>query len=377
MSRVANPSAALVLMALLAPARAEPVSFSEHIAPLLEQHCFECHAEGSAEGGVKLDEAAELATSAESGKIDPQLWWRVLKQVRAGLMPPEGDRLSAKSQARLEEWIKGQAFGSDTARPDPGRVTIRRLNRVEYQNTIRDLVGVDFETDESFPPDDTGHGFDNLGEVLSVSPLLLEKYLDAATKIIADALPAGPLAAEASERERQRHERFFPRAIPDSPAERRADATELLSNFTRRAFRRPTDAETLTRLVGLAEATWSAPNASFESGIAKAMVATLASPRFLFREEQPETAVEDQFPLVDQDALATRLSYFLWSTMPDEELFQEAAAGTLRSNLTGQLARMLADKRSGELHAQLCRPVAASAGHRDRAHQLVHHRHAR
>lgn len=359
MSHDANPSAVTALMLLvgIAPALAEPVSFSQQVAPLLEQHCFDCHANGSAEGGVKLDEAAEFATSAESGKIDPQLWWRVLKQVRAGLMPPEGDKLSAKSQAVLEEWIKGQAFGFDAARPDPGRVTIRRLNRVEYQNTIRDLVGVEFETDESFPPDDTGHGFDNLGEVLTVSPLLLEKYLDAATKIIVDALPAGPLANDASERERRRHERFFPRAVPTDPAERSVYAAELLGDFTRRAFRRPTDAETLTRLVKLAEATWSAPDASFESGVAKAMVATLASPRFLFREERAELTGEkltestdsDQFPLVDQYALATRLSYFLWSTMPDDELFQEAAAGTLRSNLQGQLARMLADKRSGQL----------------------------
>jgi mono/diheme cytochrome c family protein len=349
MSRVANPSTAVVLVALLAPAHAEPARFSEHVAPLLEQHCFDCHGDGSAEGGVKLDEAADSATSAEGGKIDPQLWWRVLKQVRAGLMPPEGDRLSAKSQAKLEEWIKGQALGFDPARPDPGRVTIRRLNRVEYRNTIRDLVGVEFQTDESFPPDDTGHGFDNLGEVLSVSPLLLEKYLDAATKIIADALPAGPLTAASSERERGRHERFFTRAVPETPVERRAYAKELLSNFTRRAFRRPTDAETIDRLVGLAELTWSVPNSSFESGVAKALVASLASPRFLFREDQTEPPEGNQYPLIDQYALATRLSYFLWSTMPDDELFQEAAAGTLRSNLAGQLARMLADRRSGEL----------------------------
>jgi len=342
-------SAAVVLVVFIAPALAEPVHFSEQVAPLLEQHCFDCHVHGSAEGGVKLDDAAELATSEGDGKIDPQLWWRVLRQVRAGLMPPEGDKLSAKSQATLEEWIKGEAFGYDPARPDPGRVTIRRLNRFEYQNTIRDLVGVDFPTDENFPPDDTGHGFDTLGEVLTVSPLLLEKYLDAATKIIADAVPTGPLAADAPERERQRHDRFFPRAVPDSPAERTAYAAEILSNFTRRAFRRPPDSETLDRLVGLAELTWTTPGATFESGVAKAIVATLASPRFLFREEQTEPADENQYPLVDQYALATRLSYFLWSTMPDDELFQEAAAGTLRSNLLGQLARMLADKRSGEL----------------------------
>ena len=85
-----------------------------------------------------------------------------------------------------------RAFGLDAAHPDPGRVTLRRLNRVEYRNTIRDLTGVDFKADEEFPPDDTGHGFDNLGDVLTVSPMLLEKYLGAAQAIVTQAVPTVP-----------------------------------------------------------------------------------------------------------------------------------------------------------------------------------------
>ena len=75
-------------------------------------------------------------------------------------------------------WIKYRALGIDPNDPDPGRVTLRRLNRVEYHNTIRDLLGYDFKTTEEFPADDTGYGFDNIGDVLSVSPLLLEKYFE-------------------------------------------------------------------------------------------------------------------------------------------------------------------------------------------------------
>ena len=94
------------------------------------------------------------------------------------IMPPAGKpRPSAAELAALEDWIKYGAFGIDPKDPDPGRVTVRRLNRVEYRNTIRDLMGVDYDTTAEFPPDDTGHGFDNIGDVLTLSPLLLEKYL--------------------------------------------------------------------------------------------------------------------------------------------------------------------------------------------------------
>ena len=99
----------------------------------------------------------------------------------------------AKADAqRLEHWIKYKAFALNPLAPDPGRVTLRRLNRVEYRNTVRDLLGVEYRADEEFPADDTGHGFDNIGDVLSVSPLLLEKYLAAAQQVVAEAVPMVP-----------------------------------------------------------------------------------------------------------------------------------------------------------------------------------------
>ena len=115
-----------------------------------------------------------------------EIWWAVLKNTRAGLMPPQKrkTRPTPKEQATLEKWIKQTVFGADPANPDPGRVTIRRLNRAEYRNTIRDLMGIDFNTDEEFPADDSGYGFDNIGDVLSLSPLLLEKYMNAAEAIV-------------------------------------------------------------------------------------------------------------------------------------------------------------------------------------------------
>ncbi|MCA9056377.1 MAG: DUF1587 domain-containing protein, partial [Planctomycetaceae bacterium] len=158
----------------------------ETIRPLLQKYCWDCHADGASEGQRSFDayesDAAILA--------DRDLWWAVLKNVRADIMPPgDAPRPSAEEKRLLSDWIKQEVFGADPADPDPGRVTIRRLNREEYRNTIRDLMGVDYDTSVEFPPDDSGHGFDNLADALSLSPLLMEKYLTAAEAIVEEAVP--------------------------------------------------------------------------------------------------------------------------------------------------------------------------------------------
>jgi hypothetical protein len=114
-------------------------------------------------------------------------------------MPPAGKpRPSAAEAKRIADWIKYAAFAIDPADPDPGRVTIRRLNRVEYGRTVRSLLGVDYPSEAEFPPDDTGHGFDNIGDVLSISPLLLEKYLQAADTVISSVVPQSSRVTPAS-----------------------------------------------------------------------------------------------------------------------------------------------------------------------------------
>src|SRR5205807_7735384 len=131
--------------------------------------------------------------------------------------------------------------------------------------------------------------------------------------------------------------RFFPGTVPTEPAGRQEYARKLLENFATRVYRRPVDAPTVERLVRLAEATAAKLGQTFEGGIAQAMIVVLASPRFLFREEGPAPGSTDKFPLLDEYALASRLSYFLWSSMPDDELFKLAAANQLRSNLSTQV----------------------------------------
>ena len=143
------------------------------------------------------------------------------------------------------------------------------------------------------------------------------------------------------------YERFFSKDVPEGIAERRDYAGELLGNFAGEAFRRPVDQATRARLATLAESIYSQPGKTFESGVAQAMVAVLASPRFLFREEEVEPLPSGQnHPLVDEYALASRLSYFLWSSMPDDELFRLAGQNRLRENLSAQVKRMLSDWRS-------------------------------
>ncbi len=159
--------------------------FKNEVQPILAEYCSDCHGDGMNKGGIAFD---ELKT--DEAVLNHDLWLKVLKNLRPELMPPQKKpRPPAEQQKRLEQWIKYEAFGLDPKNPDPGRVTVRRLNRVEYRNTIRDLMGIDFNTEVEFPPDDTGYGFDVIGDVLTVSPMLLEKYLAASKAIVAEAVP--------------------------------------------------------------------------------------------------------------------------------------------------------------------------------------------
>ncbi len=159
--------------------------FRQEVQPILKEYCYDCHGDGAKKGQVAFDEL-----TSDTTLLNHDLWFKVLKNLRGGLMPPQKKpRPSAADEQKIERWIKYAAFGLDPKNPDPGRVTVRRLNRVEYRNTIHDLMGIDFNADAEFPPDDTGYGFDNIGDVLTVSPMLLEKYLAAANDIVAEAVP--------------------------------------------------------------------------------------------------------------------------------------------------------------------------------------------
>ena len=155
--------------------------YTEKVVPLLKRYCYDCHSGDAAEAGLEL---ADFAT-IQSLQADRKRWAKVVRMVDFAAMPPEGSpQPSVKERQEMVRLLEPILFtiDCDLAR-DPGRVTIRRMNRSEYNNTVRDLLGVDFKPAENFPSDDVGHGFDNIGDVLSLPPLLFEKYMDAAEQI--------------------------------------------------------------------------------------------------------------------------------------------------------------------------------------------------
>ncbi|WP_161602476.1 DUF1592 domain-containing protein [Tautonia marina] len=323
---------ALVLVFGAGPVIAEASAddrFDEVIRPILEDNCYACHALGVNKGNVDLEALADAEDGSQPEVRDA--WLAVLKNVQAEIMPPsDHPQPSDEERKLLLDWITFDAFGLDPDHPDPGRVTVRRLNRTEYRNTIRDLMGVDFNAEAEFPADDTGHGFDTIADVLTISPLLMERYIAAAQDIVgrADPIITGP--------------------VPDDPVERCRSTRDLLGRFATRAFRRPVGDETADRLTDLALTIAAEPGATYEAGVSQAMVAVLASPRFLFREEGIEPGDRGPHPRIDEYALASRLSYLLWSTMPDDELFALADRGELRANLMQQVERMMEDERSNQ-----------------------------
>nr|WP_255651535.1 DUF1592 domain-containing protein [Corallococcus sp. AS-1-12] len=220
-----------------------------------------------------------------------------------------------------------------SAARDPGRVTLHRLNRAEYNNTVRDLLGETGSPASSFPPDDHGFGFDNNADVLSMSPLLMEKYSHAAEGLVEAAWTRG----------------VFNTCALD-PARPEACARELLKTFARKAWRRPVTPEEVERLVAfvsLARRQGDAP----EVGVKLALRSVLVSPHFLFRVELDPAPTSTAPHAVSDLELASRLSYFLWSSMPDEALLQAAEAGHLHEPevLEAQVRRMLADPKAHAL----------------------------
>ena len=453
---------ALIVCALLGlnTAQAAP-TYTRNVQPLLDKYCYSCHGNGKKKADLALDAYKDEAAISKDRKV----WEKVLHNVRTREMPPENKPQPTQAERDLlANWIDAEIFKCDCNHPDPGRVTLRRLNRAEYNNTIRDLVGVNFQPADDFPMDDIGYGFDNIGDVLSLPPILLEKYLAAATKILDAALiteapkpagrkfPGGPLltfgeifakvdfpedgeyilrakaygdqagneparmALRLADKELKKfdvpggenspgvyevrlpvkagarqfaaaflNDFYDPKgkvgnrdrnlhvlelevvgpietALPALPETHRRImfrqptagnkpevAREIIGRFARRSFRRPVTTDEINRLAKFVDLA-AKEGESFEKGIKLALSAVLVSPHFLFRGElQPEPDNPKAIHPINEYALASRLSYFLWSSLPDDELFQLAEKKSLRKNLDQQVKRMLLDPKSRAL----------------------------
>ena len=217
---------------------------------------------------------------------------------------------------------------------------MRRLNRTEYNNTVRDLTGLDLKLANDFPSDDVGNGFDNIGDVLSLPPILMEKYLTSAKQIADEVIKN----ADATKK-----------VFPKEPADILDEVVEVsranVMHFASRAFRRPLDADETERLSKLMRAAWEA-NATKQEIMQTIITVVLASPHFIYRieDDDPKDFVDGIRPLNDFE-LASRLSYFLWSSMPDDRLLQLAGEGKLHTanQLNAEVDRMLADPKSKAL----------------------------
>ena len=458
-----------------APADPQPPTFAKDVVPFLAKHCYSCHGNGKKRGQLSLDKYK----GDESLQKDNKTWENVLQMIRSGAMPPKARPRPEESEIKAVLFnIEGVLANVDCAKSrDAGRVTLRRLNRAEYNNTIRDLVGVDFKPAADFPNDDVGYGFDNIGDVLSLSPLLLEKYLAAAESILDSAIvvadspkptkttvggirfrprvDAGELRrglgnvlfakgdligeiyceegdytvrvdafgqqvgdepvrgvirigeakkefelkavkekpetlelnvkakagtsrvvvsfqnpySDPNVEDKTKKERLLvvrkiefdgpynppPPKLPESHTrimahnpdlKDREAAHEIVTRFANRAFRRPAKPEEVERFLKLYDKSEKSGQ-RFEDRVRLALSGVLVSPYFLFRVElEPAEAKAGAVYAINEYELASRLSYFLWSSMPDDELFALAAKGELRKSLDAQVKRMLKDPKS-------------------------------
>lgn len=494
-------SGLLVLWNGAMPAYGEdpPADYKTLGKAFVEKYCSKCHSSEDPQAELVLTRFSDSDSILRERKI----WMNVMKQVQSASMPPKEESTPSVSESeKFVEHIKAIFDHADrNAKPEAGRVTMRRLNRLEYKNTIRDLIGVDFDPTSEFPSDDIGYGFDNIGDVLSLPPVLMERYLDAADGILARAItpdpPAVPkrhlssqytepasadVAAKLIENGYRRldtstkegielgpiHTQYqwdasgeytfrtklygvssdaqnvqgvillhgkdlpnpssdaeldsisgnFPRParilktfevtakaadqaqvievnIPalanrdrvmvgqlkkpegqsaklyiehlalDGPLDTRPEShrrllavtagksvpeqtREALGRFMRKAYRRTVEPEELEKLSQWVDQ-MTAGGEKWEAAMQIAMQAVLCSPKFLFRVEPDDRPASADIRSLDAFAVATRLSYFLWSSMPDDLLLEAAEKGTLEQELASHIHRMLADERSSAL----------------------------
>ncbi|PQO45297.1 hypothetical protein C5Y93_15195 [Blastopirellula marina] len=462
--RFVFPVASFVSFPLLALALEPeaPNHFEQHIRPLVEQYCVACHDPEDPNSHVDFLKAQSTADLQQHRGI----WASVSAQLRNRTMPPPDEEQPSENE-RLEvaTWIDDHLRATACQLgPYAGNVTTRRLNRLEYENTIRDLVGPELGFDETFPTDGGGgEGFNNNGETLFLPPMLMERYVEAAQQILdaaiitpklsevlegedflpstpsseskvraiepgqqitagvviyvagdyelsvdtindsqeasklvlkLDGLPADRFPLDAKYKEQsfsttvrlnrgfhalavrnpkeqpsvgvrrlkvkevgirrpdkaqQFHDRLF--QAEDGKYERNREAAEkLIRRFTSQAFRRPVSDDELQPFLSLYDRAAQRDD-PYEERIKLALKGVLISPHFLFRiENVPES--KSITPITDYE-LATRLSYFLWSSMPDDRLFDLARAGKLHQTpvLKAEVRRMLQDEKADQFYA--------------------------
>ncbi len=309
---------------------------------IMDEYCVRCHMDLRLKGDINMQEA--LSHRPLVKQVD--LWVNVLERVKNKEMPPKGkDQPTEQEFKFLENWLDQEINHFDYSQiKDPGFESIRRLTHYEYDNTIRDLFGVDLKPSRKFPEDlSASSGFDNSANTLFIESLLMEKYLFAAEEVVDLALPENPQ----TEQEKASYELIFVK-LPDETVSESDAAQAILKRFLRRAYRRPPTTDEIASMVNIFQETRGA-GISFHESINKLLKVVLISPDFLFKTELARDSNEDY--KLNSWEMANRLSYFLWGSMPDDELISLADQDKLTDPdiLYQQAERMLANDKADAL----------------------------
>ena len=332
--------------------------YRQELRPILAEHCFSCHNEPDKKGGLNLEKYDFIVSIVRDGPV----WVDVLTQIRSGAMPPNvKPPIPADQKTILIDGIEA-ILDSALSIPDPGKIVMRRLSNREYRYTILDILGVDFDTRSFFPADASGgEGFDNQAKVLYITPLLMERYMAAADSIV-----------ERAYRNEGVRDRVVPDPFPGSwfqqvrlnlvslpdedawiNAAKAAARTHLLP-LAMRVYRRPLQADEKQQVMTLFEEVYrytsqeeeADHSIAFDTAMRESIKYLLVSPHFLYRREL-DLPLEDPYPITRFE-LASRLSYFLWSSAPDDLLLEAAYREDLHDPdvMRIHLERMLDDPRS-------------------------------
>ena len=307
--------------------------FKDRVTPFLNTYCTQCHGLYKMEGGITFVPALKTPGVPSSTK----LWNQAVANVKAHDMPPEDSKKQPTDEERqmFVDWVGTIKFLSPK---DPGVFVIRRLTKVEYGNTLRDLFGVAPAVAAELPDEVFGEGYLN-----SMSPLQSEKYLAIANEVLERIL------ASKDQPPTEMQKRLF--GDPPAPgSDLRMAAKTVASKLARNAYRRPAteaELELLLRVFDLAQEN----NLDYPESLRLMLKAVLVSPQFLFITPAKEPEAGQTIAPLDDYQLASRLSYLLWTTMPDAELSALADNGNLHEPaiLQLQVKRLLADPRSRAL----------------------------
>ena len=298
----------------------------------IKRYCLECHA------GKKPKASLDLSRFDSIDRIlsEAILWDEILIQLRAGDMPPkEADLPTLDERSDFLNWVESslQKAACESG-PHPGPAMLRRLNRAEYSASVRDLLDIHFDAGEALPSDGSGgEGFDNASETLFISPIHAEKYMDAAR-----------VAVEYAFADTRSLQRFLV-AEPDEKTPPEVAARRVIESFLPRAFRRSIPESEILEYLALFHNAYEV-DPSFMVAIRLTLQAVLISPKFLFIAEEPNFDAKPH--KVTDHELASRLSYFLWGSLPDDALLKAANEGNLSDPtiLQEQFKRMLGTQNS-------------------------------